>query len=126
MLYSYGKSDFEKGTLVGNGYHYFYPMVCDTNCAVRFVFVESENDMPLYAPKFELLTPWEANSDFNATRFSSLVFGLFLVVFGALSVIAGACASIYGVSYFRFTGPRKSGRESFIMRTMPSIRSSTY
>ena len=49
MLYSYGKSDFEKGTLVGNGYHYFYPMVCDTNCAVRFVFVESENDMPLCA-----------------------------------------------------------------------------
>ena len=81
MLYSYGKSNFEKGTLVGSGYHYFYPMVCDTNCAVRFVFVESENDMPLYAPKFELLTPWEANSDFNATRFSSLVFGLFLVVF---------------------------------------------
>jgi diguanylate cyclase (GGDEF)-like protein len=101
MLYSYGKSDFEKGTLVGSGYHYFYPMVCDTNCDVRFVFVESENDMPLYAPKFELLTPWEANSDFNATRFSSLVFGLFLVVFGALSAIIGACASIYGASYFR-------------------------
>ena len=102
LLYSHGKKDFTEGNVVGSCVNFVYLGVLQyKNKMFELRFHMSEDDAWSVLPEFEVLPARYAYADFFARHSMSLTMGLFLLLFGILSLFLSMGVFYYGMNFFR-------------------------
>ena len=97
LLYEYGKDR----SFPGSGYHYVHLDQKGQIQKLKVVLIEKIDHRKVSFSKYELLPEEYALSDYSSRHIFALIIGIFLVLFGVLSILIGAVMRIYGVNYFR-------------------------
>ena len=101
-IYSNSESNYKEHKLVGSGVHFVYlgiSLVKGKTLELKFYF--SEDDIWNVLPTFEVLPSNYAFGDFYARHSIALVIGLFLVLFGILTLFLSAGMIFYRMKFFQ-------------------------
>ncbi len=101
-IYSYGQENFERHQIVGSGFHYVYLSPDAAGKPVCVQIVVSIDKSQTTFSTFELIPANYANTDFVANHALSLSIGLFLVIFGFLSVLFTLIVAYFNIRNFSF------------------------
>lgn len=103
VVYSYGKEKQMKGRMVGSGFHYVVLNQQASKHPLEIRFVHAiEGNLSAFS-EFDLLPAQYANSDYSSRHVVALAVGVFLLLFGFLSVLIGIGISFHGIRGFRVT-----------------------
>lgn len=100
LLYEYGSEAYESGELVGNGYHYVNipPNLKGKKIKISVMISEKSASNPCSA--FEIIHFGKLFEYFSRHAFSVGI-GIFLTLFGLLSILSGLVAMNYSKSFYR-------------------------
>ena len=101
IVYSYGREKLLQGRMVGSGIHYVSldSHTQQKTVQIRFVYAIGMNQASF--TDFDLVPEPYAISDYPSSHVLALLVGVFLALFGVLSVLIGFATNSYGVSGFR-------------------------
>lgn len=102
LIYSYGDQLFENERIVGSGMHYVYLGPASAGKNIR-IFIRATEDAAFssFSP-IDILPASYANTDFFASHGLALFIGIFLILFGLLSVVICTIIGFFNVGSFRF------------------------
>lgn len=102
LIYSYGDDLNQGNRVVGSGMHYVYLGANSGGKMLRvFILATEDNAFSTFSP-FDVLPASYANTDFFASHALAMFIGIFLILFGVLSVVICAVVSFFSSGYFRF------------------------
>ena len=103
VVYSYGKEKQMRGRMVGSGFHYVVLNQKASRHPLEIRFVQSAEGNLSSFSEFDLLPAQYAYSDYSSRHVVALAVGVFLLLFGFLSVLIGIGISFHGIRGFRVT-----------------------
>jgi diguanylate cyclase (GGDEF)-like protein len=98
--YRYGFERFEKGNLVGSGIHNVNMPAHLERHKIRVVTIVTESAAAKSVASIELLRSGSM-TDYFAKNSESIVIGIFLMFFGMIAFVTGACAVGFDRAYYR-------------------------
>lgn len=102
LIYAYGDKLYESNRIVGSGLHYVYLGPNSAGKRVRISIQATEDGAFSNFSPIDILPSSYANTDFFASHALALFVGIFLILFGLLSVVICAVVSFFSTGYFRF------------------------
>lgn len=101
VVYSFGR-DYEGDGFVGSGFHYAFLNSKSLGKNLKVTIVPTEKDAFSVMPVFDVLPENNALTDYSANHMLTTLVGVFLVLFGIISVISSLCLSFFGTKHYRF------------------------
>ncbi len=99
-VYSFGDNYLGDG-FVGSGFHYAFLNHKSLGQKLIVEIIPMEKDAFSVMPGFDVLPENGALTDYNAGHMLTIIVGVFLVIFGALSVVSTLALSFFGMLHFR-------------------------
>ncbi len=99
LVYSYGHTAYDKGQMVGSGYHYVMMPDHPAGKQIRMVFTLAEDNAFTNVVAPQMAKASVIYQEYFSTNMYSIVIGIFLLLLGIVLLIIGCIASVYNHSF---------------------------